>query len=194
MGFPGRGQNTRVIAREASVWLKGIAFLILFSTAAASAASAQQPQPNLDAILIPGMTAWITDSSGREARTRIVDVSGGIVTAMADGGDWRVPVGNITRVRVRRADSLINGALIGAGAAVASGLFLCQLTEPWDNCRDDIGPMLRIGAAGAAIGIGIDALVRGRRTIYEAGRASARLSAVPLLARRAGGFRIAISF
>jgi hypothetical protein len=194
MGSPGREQNTRVIAREASVSAKGIAFLILFSTAAASAASAQQPQPNLEAILIPGMTAWITDSSGREVRTRIVDVSGGIVTAMADGADWRVPVGDVMRVRVRRADSLLNGALIGAGAAVASGLFLCQLTEPWDNCRDDIGPMLRIGAAGAAIGIGVDALVRGRRTIYEAGRASARLSAVPLLARRAGGFRIAISF
>ena len=194
MGSPGRRQRKLVVARDASVWLKRIAFVFMFSTAAASAASAQQPQPNLETILIPGMTAWITDSSGREARTQIVDVSGGIVTAMGDDGPWCVPVSDVARVRVPRADSLINGALLGAGAGVASGLFLCQLTEPWDNCRDDIGPMLRIGAAGAAIGVAIDALIRGRRTIYEAGRASTRLSAVPLLARRAGGFRIGISF
>jgi hypothetical protein len=71
------------------------------------------------------------------------------------------------KVRVRRPDSVINGALIGAGAAVATGLLLCRLTETWDNCRDDAGPMLRIGALGAGVGIGIDALVRGRHSVYE---------------------------
>ena len=53
-------------------------------------------------------------------------------------------------VAVRESDSLLNGALIGTGAAVASGLLLCTMMEPWENCRDDYGPMARIGAIGAA--------------------------------------------
>src|SRR5688500_1895542 len=68
-------------------------------------------------------------------------------------------------ITVRQSDSLIHGALIGAGAAVASGLVFCTLMEPWDNCRDDVGPMIRIGAIGAGIGMGIDALIR--KKIYQ---------------------------
>jgi hypothetical protein len=98
------------------------------------------------------------------------------------------------RIRARHSDSLLNGALIGAGAAVASGLFLCTLTEPWENCRDDVGPMIRIGALGAGIGIGIDALIRGRRTIYEAPPRSARLQVSPIVARRAGGVQVRLAF
>jgi hypothetical protein len=91
---------------------------------------------------------------------------------------------DVAKVRVRRSDSVLNGALIGAGAAVASGLLLCRLTEPWENCRDDVGPMLTIGAIGAGAGIGIDALIRGRTTIYAA----------PIIARDTTGLRVSLSF
>jgi len=91
-------------------------------------------------------------------------------------------------------DSVINGALIGAGVAVASGLFLCTRTEPWDNCRDDVGPMLRIGAIGAAVGAGIDALIRRRRPLLSAELGSARLEAAPLVAGRAAGLRVWLRF
>jgi hypothetical protein len=121
-------------------------------------------------------------------------VSGGSVTATAGEDMRRFRTSDVMRVRVRQSDSLINGALIGAGAAVASGLVLCNLTEPWENCRDDVGPMLRIGAIGAGIGIGIDALIRGRRTIYEAAPRSTRLYAAPILDRHARGLRVSLSF
>ena len=120
-------------------------------------------------------------------------MSGDIVTATAGEDTRRLRTTDIVRVRVRDSDPVINGALIGAGTAVASGLFLCNLTEPWANCRDDVGPILRIGAIGAGIGIGIDALIRGRRTIYEAGR-SARLYAAPIITRHTGGVRVSLSF
>ncbi len=174
-----------------------IALLILFAVSTASAVSAQTPQgaaPNLESTLIPGKTVWITDPAGREEKTRIVGVSGDIVTTTAGGHLQRRPTADIMRVRVRHADSVINGALIGAGAAVASGLVMCRLTETWENCRDDIGPMLRTGAIGAGIGIGIDALIRGRRTIYEADRGTTRLRATPIIGRRAGGLQISLNF
>jgi hypothetical protein len=154
--------------RVKHAWLT-LAMLVLFS---ATSASAQTPRtaarPDLRNLLTPGMTIWITDSSGQKQRAVIVGVSGDAVTTGADGVSRRLMTNDIRRIEVRQSDSLLNGALIGAGAAIASGLFLCTRTEPWENCRDDGGPMLRIGAIGAGAGIGIDALIRGRRTIYEA--------------------------
>jgi hypothetical protein len=126
------------------------AVLFLFSVPAASVASAQTSQPTLEALLMPGMTAWITDASGREEKSRVVGVSSDVVTITVRDHVRRLRSTEIRRVRVRRSDSLINGALIGAGAAVASGLVLCTLTEPWENCRDDVGPMMRIGAAACS--------------------------------------------
>jgi hypothetical protein len=184
-------------ANETLNWLKRIALLILFSASTGSAASAQTPQGaqrNLETILIPGMTVWITDSGGREERTRIVGVSGDIVTTTAGDEIRRLRTTDVMRVRARHSDSLINGALIGAGAALASGLFLCRLTEPWDVCRGNVGPMFRIGAIGAGVGIGIDALIRGRRTIYEAARGATRLRAAPIVARHGGGLQVSLSF
>ena len=179
------------------LWLKRIALIILFTVAtdAAAAAQALRPAtPDPGAILTPGLTAWITDSGGREEKTRVIGVSGDVLTTTSPGGVRRLLTADVRRVRVRQSDPVINGALIGAGAAIASGLLLCKLTEPWENCRDDVGPMVRIGAIGAGIGIGIDALIRGRKTIYEARPGSARLQALPLVGRHAGGLQIAVSF
>ena len=95
-------------------------------------------------------------------------------------------------VAVRESDSLLNGALIGAGVGVASGLFLCTRTEPWRNCRDDVGPMIKIGAIGAGIGIGIDALIR--RKVYQSASGATEVHAAPIVGRRAKGLRLSVKF
>src|SRR5687768_5490521 len=90
-----------------SIWLKRIVLLILFSVSTHSAVSAQTSrgaQPNLEATLIPGMTVWITDSGEHEEKTRIVRVSGDVVT-ITDGDDIRsLRTADVMRVRVRRSD------------------------------------------------------------------------------------------
>jgi hypothetical protein len=168
----------------------------MFSVATGSTVSAQTPQGsqrNLETSLLPGMTVWITDTNGREEKARIVGISGDLVTS-TDGNQTRqLRMADVKRVTARHSDSVLNGALIGAGVAVASGLALCRMTEPWRNCRDDVGPMLRIGAVGAGIGIGIDALIRGRRTIYEAPE-STQVRAAPIVGRHVGGVQVSISF
>ena len=184
-------------AKGTSVWLKRVGLLVLIAASTAAAASAQTARalaPDLEAVLTPGRTVWITDPVGREEKLRIVTVSGDIVTTTSGENLRRLRTTDIRRVRVRHADSMLNGALIGAGAAVASGLFLCRLTEPWENCRDDVGPMLRIGAVGAGIGIGIDALIRGRRTAYEAAPASPRVYAAPIVGRGSAGLQVSVRF
>jgi hypothetical protein len=180
-----------------SISLRHLALLIVLSAWTASAAWAQTAETvrqDLETPLLPGTTVWITDTAGREQKTRIVDLTGDIVTTTTDGGLHRVRMADVTRVRARHNDSVVNGALIGAGAAVATGLFLCRLTEPWENCRDDVGPMVRIGAVGAGIGMAIDALIRGRKTIYEAPDGSARVHAAPTIGRRGGGLQFSLTF
>ena len=173
-------------------WPKRIALLILFYFSTVSAYG-QDRAPRVESALSPGTTVWITDSAGREEKRLIVSVSDGIVTTSANEDVRRFRTTDIVRVRARHSDSVLNGALIGAGAAVASGLFLCTRTEPWENCRDDVGPILRIAAIGAGAGIGIDALIRGRRTIYEAPR-STQLHVAPIAARGAAGLSVSVSF
>ena len=178
-------------------WLRHIALLLLFSVLSGPAAWAQAAgasQLALERTLTPGTTAWITDVSGREQRARVVGVAADVLTLETDGVARSLRLTDVTRVRVRHFDSVLNGALIGAGAAVAIGLSMCRLTEPWENCRDDVGPMLRIGAVGAGIGIGIDALFRGRRTVYDARQGSASLQAMPVVGRGGGGLLVSLSF
>jgi hypothetical protein len=184
-------------ATEISVWVRHIVLvgaLFVGTGSGVLAQSSQSAQPTLDNALEPGRTVWITDSVGHEERMRIVGVSGNVVTATVGEDTRQLSTMEIVRVRARRTDSVLNGALTGAGAALAAGLYLCNVTEPWANCRDDFGPMFRIGALGAGIGIGVDALIRGRTTIYERERGAARLQAAPIVGRHAGGLQVSLSF
>jgi hypothetical protein len=159
-----------------------------------SAQTVRELSPSVQAALAPGTTAWITGIDGREEKTRVVSVAGDLITTGDGERVRRFRPTEVTRIRVRDSDSVLNGALIGAGAAVASGLLLCNLTEPWENCRDDVGPMLGIGAIGAGVGVGIDALFRGRRTIHDTASGGTRLHAAPILGRHARGLQVALSF
>jgi hypothetical protein len=95
-------------------------------------------------------------------------------------------------IAVRESDSLLNGALIGAGAGAASGLFFCTLMEPWEFCRQDFSSMAKFGAIGAGIGIGIDALIR--RKVYQTASGETELHASPIIGRRAKGLRLSVRF
>lgn len=182
-----RVQNTRL-----TVTL--VIFVLAAIPGGARAQPAGTPSRGLDRLLTPGMTAWITDSSGREEELRITGVTSDEITTTAAGRVRRFDPSDIRRVEARRSDSVLDGALIGAGVAIASGLFLCTRTEPWENCRDDVGPILRIGAIGAGAGIAVDALIRGRRTIYSSDRGAASLRVAPLLGADAKGLQFSVAF
>jgi hypothetical protein len=58
------------------------------------------------------MTVWLTRSGGREEKTRIVSVSGDLVTISAGNDIRHLRTTDITRARARHSDPVINGALI----------------------------------------------------------------------------------
>ena len=72
-----------------------------------------------------------------------------------------LPLEGLQRASVNRErDPLWNGALIGAATGLAGSRLLCRAMEPWDVCLSDVSSMVTSAAIGAAIGMGIDALIR----------------------------------
>ena len=177
--------------------LRVLAMFVVLSISSGSPAWAQTdrepstaPMPALE----PGMSVWITDARGHQERIRLAGISGDVLTAAGRGRIRQIHKRDITRIQVRRSDSLLNGALIGAGSGVASGLLICNLMEPWENCRDDVGPMFAFAGLGAAIGMGIDALRRDRAVVYDTTQVSTQFSAAPIVTRSGGGVRVSFRF
>jgi hypothetical protein len=145
--------------------LLGIA-LALPSPAAASAQPIATSLQQLDG-LGSTRTVTITGSNGHEFRGTIADVS-----------EWRICLQmgrevrcfdavDVDSVRVRKEDSLANGALIGAvvGSGLTSLIFL-------DNeCRDDPSCYASVavyGGIGAFAGLIIDAFIHRNLVVYAA--------------------------
>lgn len=143
-------------------------------------------------ILVLILLVW---APGAGAQTRDAGIAGpaphATLSSVASAEARRLFTQTAT-VERRTNDSVLNGAIIGAAAGVAGGLLLCRAMEPWEVCNDP-GPLLRVGALGAGIGIGIDALIRKREIVSVPGGA-ARLTVAPVAGRRAKGIQVAVRF
>ena len=120
---------------------------------------------------------WSEAAGGEPARKRtkgvLLKADASEIEIQGGNGSLRLARPQVTRVDVviGGGDSLKNGALIGAAAGVAYGLFI------WAYLRGEIeesapAVVLPMATIGTAIGAGIDAIVRGdrTRTVYRATR------------------------
>ena len=166
-----------------------------------ASAMAQEPVRDftqLNTRLKPGDTVWVTDAAGREVKGRIVDLAPGGVTVKSDVSRTYGPA-DVNLIHERRPDSLKNGALIGLGIGGGLVLGLCLAGEASEGdgwCALAAGIY---GGAGAAIGVGIDALIPGKKIVaYRApgssGAPSARVSFAPVITPRARGVAVLFSF
>jgi hypothetical protein len=146
--------------------------------------------------LKPGDTVWVTDEAQRETRGRIVDLAQSALVLTTDQGLKDLPAQSIARVQQRRSDPLWNGALIGAlSVGLPLAIFAAtQLTESDDRSNAPAG-VLVWSLIGAGAGTGIDAAIRGRKTIYlRPGSPSARVLVSPMLWSTAKGARVSLLF
>ena len=133
------------------------------------------------------MTVWITDADGREEKTRIVSVSGDIVTTSAGADDPASPHGRrhagqsapFRLVDQRRLDRRWCGWPRGCCCAARR--------KPGKTAATTSGRCLKRERLARHRHPGIDALIRGRKTIYETSRGSTRVHAAPIVTRRARG-------
>jgi hypothetical protein len=181
-------------------WKVAIALAIVSLLVAFALAAAQEPVRDfsqLNTRLVPGDTVWVTDAQGREVKGRILSL--GTDALALEGGGRTYGPSDVATIQVRRADSLRNGALIGLG--VGGGLVLVACVANAES--EDVGWCV-LGAAiyggiGAGIGVGIDALIPGKKILaYRApgssGAAGPRLSVAPLITPRAKGVALSFAF
>jgi len=153
----------------------------------------------LRVLVRPGDTITIADDGGREMTGTLAELSSSSLSLMVGRQRRDLQASDIDTIRQRRSDSLANGAKwglgIGAGLGLAAGL---ALSSGYDN--DDDGALVAFGALiygglGAAIGVGVDALISGNQVIYaRRGAPSARLTVRPQLTRERLGATVVIGF
>ena len=183
---------------------------IIFATAAALAApalaAAQAPVTSFDQLntrLKPGDTVWVTDGQGREVKGRINSLAPDSLGVDA-GGFRTFSAGDVSMIHLREGDSLGNGALIGLGIGGGIGIAGCVSMAADDYgsagwCAVAVG---FYGGLGAAIGVGIDALIPGKKLVaYRApgtpGSSEsrhARVSIAPVVTPRAKGAAVSFAF
>ena len=149
-----------------------------------------------------GQKVRITDDQGREWQGRIEVLAPDKLVLLMKNRQRR-DVAYATIVRIDRPhDTLANGALIGFVSGALYGLGAVIAEEHADcepgvflSCGDPtaaayvvIPPIL--GAIGAGIGVGIDALVRRDPTLFR--RGDSRVILAPLLGRDARGLTLSV--
>jgi hypothetical protein len=115
---------------------------------------------------------YVQDDSGVETAGRLLRVNPDLLVLQVAGSERQFEMNRVRRVQER--DSKRNGALIGAvfGATyglIAVGIADCPGDDPSGPCPGVRATLYAFSVGTwAAIGTGIDALIRGRDTLYEA--------------------------
>jgi hypothetical protein len=126
--------------------------------------------PGLDSSRL--QTVFVLDDTGRETQGKLLRLDADSLVILASGIERRFDAVSVRRIEKR--DGLKNGAIIGTVFGALTGI----LTAGMSDCpgEDPGGPcpaahtalaLISVGT-WAAVGTGIDALIPGRTTLYEA--------------------------
>jgi hypothetical protein len=122
---------------------------------------------------------FVVDANGMEFVGRLLQVEPSSLTISTSDGEKSFARERVSEL-YRRGDSVASGAKIGAVVGAILGALATKdrgcgaLLSPYKSCSVQIyaGNMAIIGGLGAGIGVGIDALFRGRTQIYPGKRES----------------------
>ena len=170
--------------------------VLLLSGVSARAQEIAGSFDQLRVLVKSGDTLTITDTSGERVQGKLTQLSGSGLVLDVSGAPRQFQDSDVNTVEKRGPDSLKNGALTGfAIGGGLGGLALGALAAA------DDGPTLAVavvgallyGGIGAGIGVGVDALIEGRRVIYARSNSPrARLTIAPLLSERRKGVVVSL--
>ena len=178
-----------------------LAFLALtmLMTSSASAQAVATSFEELRLKVKAGDTVFVTDDSGTSEReARILDLTSSLLTVSIGGVRDELVESKVKRIRQRLPDSRKNGALIGflVGAAGITSLAMA-MASPSGSCTGGCvaGNVLYGGGIGALVGLGIDALIQGRKDVYvRGGQASLDLDLRPIGWSQTKGVSVSLRF
>lgn len=155
----------RVLRRSGAV----AAFLCMMATGPAQAQPSIDRWSGLKAREL--QTVYVRDTSGVESTGRLLRLNPDSLVLLAGGVERQLQFDDVARIQKR--DSLRNGALIGLAVGtlmglVAGGLSDCPGDNPGGSCAGFRAMTVAVSAGVySGLGTGVDALIRGRTTLYE---------------------------
>jgi len=118
-------------------------------------------------------TVYVLDDSGAETSGKLLRLNPDSLVLLVDGHERQFESARVARIQ-KRGDSLRNGAIIGAVVGVALGVVTAGISDcpgdhPGGGCPGSRAALFLVSTGVySAIGTGIDALIPGRTTLYEA--------------------------
>jgi len=166
------------------------AMLVLAIAANPGLAGAQSSETRPLEHVTPGFAVSVVDDSGRRVDGRVVDISDDAIRVSVRKTIQQIPMDRV--VRIDKADSLKNGALVGLAIGLSWGVFAAASDGNIDG-QFLLTATLANGLVWTAFGTGIDAMVDGRRTLYQrSANVQARVS--PLVGRGVRGAALSVSW
>jgi hypothetical protein len=147
----------------------------------------------LQVLVKTGDKIFITDSNGARTEGKIESLTGSSLRVIHKGISRELRPSDISAIRKWRQDSLGNGAGIGLGAGLALGALSALAAS--DSCPGGCkaAVIASMGGIGAGIGIGIDALIKHKATVFS-NRQTRKLHVEPILSRTSKGASLSLRF
>ena len=181
--------------------LAGLTVAFAMFVLASAEARAQQAGSfeQLQVLVKPGDKIYVTDATGNVTKGKLVGLSTSTMRLLANGATREVTEADIFEIRQWRHDSLVNGAEIGAGIGLGTGVLAAVAwCRGYSGCGggETVAGIAIYTGLGAAIGAGIDALIPSKVTIYKNGRRTSlsKIRLQPLLSRTHKGIQVSMSF
>jgi hypothetical protein len=146
-------------------------------------------------VLDTGDRVNVRTTEGMRVRGRVVRVDADALTLTSDDQELRLPALKISSIE--RHDSVWNGGLYGLSAGFATGVVLMSTCEPGFICEHTPEAILGCGAITGAIGFGVgllvDVIVRGDRTVFRRSDRG-RVEVVPVITPTRKGLTVRLGF
>ena len=136
-----------------------VAFLICTSSA-----WAQDARDVIGGELRPGDKLTVTTRDNREIKGRFLGSRDDVMVLSLEGNETQLRWNDIDRVK-RRRNGVLLGAVIGAGAGVATGIPVAMLAE--NETGEGAQALTSMIVLGLGAGLAIDALLGTNRTLYD---------------------------
>jgi hypothetical protein len=171
--------------------------LVLVGSSQASAQRAADSFDQLALLIGTGDKITVRDSNGAETSGRLDSLSAHGLTIVSDGKQREWTDTDVSRIYQRKQDSLANGALWGLVGGAGSYGVLAAIVCSGGDCQPDatvVGAIAVYAGLGAAVGVGIDALIVRRHVIYQRPSGRPTLSFVPILAHGKRGVAFTVKY
>ena len=177
-----RSHSSSMMAAVLGLWVASIA-------PADAQAQDRNDFSQLQATLKQNDKLTVTTESGMKIKGKLIEVSPDQIVLNSNGAPQQIPASRILKVQ-RKHNGVLLGALIGAGVGILPAVAISSYTN--NEGGSSAWAAMPIGV-GAAMGVGIDALLSKNRTVYQR-NASQRVTLTPVVDRNRRGVRLALQF